>query len=76
MLHRWRRELRDYGVKAFIGNGQHRVEECRISELERKVGRKALEKDYTDLLKSRGEPEARPPQAPAASSWGPAECFL
>ena len=25
VLHRWRRELRDYGIKAFTGNGQHRV---------------------------------------------------
>jgi len=29
VLHRWKRELRDYGVKAFAGNGQGRVEEQR-----------------------------------------------
>src|SRR5215468_6719010 len=46
VLHRWRRELRDYGAKAFAGNGQRRVEEGRIAELERKVGRQALEIDF------------------------------
>jgi len=46
VLHRWRRELRDYGMKAFAGNGQRRAEETRIGELERKVGRQALEIDF------------------------------
>jgi transposase-like protein len=46
VLHRWRRELRDYGLKAFSGNGQRRQEEGRIAELERKVGRQALEIDF------------------------------
>ena len=46
MLHLWRRELREYGGKAFVGNGQHRVEEGRIAELERKIGRQALEIDF------------------------------
>lgn len=46
VLHRWRRELREYGGKAFIGNGQRRVEEGRMAELERKVGRQALEIDF------------------------------
>ena len=27
VLHRWRRELQDYGVKAFAGNGQRRADE-------------------------------------------------
>lgn len=45
-LHRWRREMREYGVRAFAGNGQRRVEEGRIAELERKVGRQALEIDF------------------------------
>jgi transposase-like protein len=45
-LHRWRRELRDYGVKAFAGHGQRRTEEGQIAELERKVGRQALEVDF------------------------------
>ena len=46
VLHRWRRELRDYGTNAFIGNGQRRAEESRMAELERKVGRQALEIDF------------------------------
>jgi transposase-like protein len=46
VLHRWRRELREYGAKAFAGGGQRRVEEGRIAELERKVGRQALEIDF------------------------------
>ena len=46
VLHRWRRELRDYGVRAFRGNGQRRAEEARVAELERKVGRQALEIDF------------------------------
>jgi len=43
VLHRWRRELRDHGTKAFAGNGQRRADESRVAELERKVGRQALE---------------------------------
>jgi len=46
VLHRWRREIQDYGVKAFAGNGQRRADESRIVELERKVGRQALELDF------------------------------
>ena len=45
VLHRWRRELRDYGLKAFAGNGQRRQEDGRIAELERKVGRQDQEID-------------------------------
>ncbi len=46
VLHRWRRELRDYGTKAFSGNGKNRVEEARVAEMERKVGRQAMEVDF------------------------------
>jgi transposase len=46
VLHRWRRELQDYGVKAFAGNGQRRTDENQVAELERKVGRQALEIDF------------------------------
>ena len=46
VLHRWRRELQDFGTKAFTGNGQRRADESRIVELERKVGRQALEIDF------------------------------
>ena len=46
VLHRWKRELRDYGAKAFTGNGKSRAAENHIAELERKVGRQALEIDF------------------------------
>ena len=46
VLHRWRRESRDFAGKAFGGSGQRRLEEGRLAELERKVGRQALEIDF------------------------------
>ncbi len=46
ILHRWRKELRDYGAKAFVGQGQRRADENHIGDLERKVGRQALEIDF------------------------------
>jgi transposase len=46
VLHRWRREIQEYGVKAFAGNGQRRIDEVQVAELERKVGRQALEIDF------------------------------
>jgi transposase len=46
VLHRWRRELQELGGKAFSGNGQRRADESRVAELERKVGRQALEIDF------------------------------
>jgi transposase-like protein len=46
VLHRWRRELHDFGTKAFTGNGQRRTDESQVAELERKVGRQALEIDF------------------------------
>lgn len=46
VIHRWRRELREHGAKAFPGNGKARAEESRVAELERKVGRQALEIDF------------------------------
>ena len=40
VLHRWKRELREHGVKAFTGHGKVREEECRVAELERKSAAK------------------------------------
>ena len=37
VLHRWRRELREFGAKAFAGPGRNRADENRIAALERKV---------------------------------------
>jgi transposase len=46
VLHRWRREVRDFGGKAFSGPGRSRAEEQRVVALERKVGQQALEIDF------------------------------
>src|SRR5690348_14926347 len=46
VLRRWRRELRQFGSRAFSGPGQSRAEEQRTAELERKVGQQALEIDF------------------------------
>jgi transposase len=46
LLHRWRLELRKHGARAFSGHGQSRAEENHVAELERKVGRQALEIDF------------------------------
>lgn len=46
VLHRWKRELRDLGTKAFTGNGRKRREESEVAELERKIGRQAMEIDF------------------------------
>ena len=45
-LHRWRRELDEHGTHAFRGPGVKRAEESRMAELERKVGRQAMEIDF------------------------------
>ena len=45
-LHRWRRELREYGERAFSGVGKKRAEESRVAELERKIGQQAMEIDF------------------------------
>ena len=46
VLHRWRRELRQFGAKAFSGAGRSRAEEQHIVALERKVGQQAVEIDF------------------------------
>jgi transposase-like protein len=46
VLHRWKKELHELGTKAFSGNGKGRGEEPRVAELERKVGRQAMELDF------------------------------
>ena len=46
VLHRWRREMRQYGAQAFTGNGRSRAQESQVAELERKVGRQAMEIDF------------------------------
>jgi transposase len=46
VLHRWRREFRQGPGNAFPGVGQWRWEEGRAAQLERKIGRRALEIDF------------------------------
>jgi transposase len=46
VLHRWRRELREFGPKAFSGAGRNRADENRIASLERKVGQQVVEIDF------------------------------
>ena len=46
VLHRWRREFRQGLGNAFPGWGKRRWSEGRIVELERKIGRQALEIDF------------------------------
>jgi len=45
-LYRWRRELEEHGRQAFAGVGRRRADDDRVAELERKVGRQALEIDF------------------------------
>ena len=45
-LYRWRRELREFGRRAFAEPGRSRIEEQRVVALERKVGQQALEIDF------------------------------
>jgi len=46
VLHRWRRELSQHGIAAFTGNGKARAAENELAQLERKVGRQAMEIDF------------------------------
>lgn len=46
VLHRWKRELHEHGVKAFAGNAKARVDESQVAELERKVGWQAMENEF------------------------------
>ena len=67
-VHRWRRELRDHGAKVFTGNGKSRAEEGRVAELERKVGRQAMEIDFLRRCLQHVE-EQRKLQALTTRGW-------
>jgi transposase len=43
LIGRWRKRHRQYGEKAFAGNGQAYQEEARLAELERMIGQLTLE---------------------------------
>ncbi len=68
VLHQWRREIQDYGAKAFTGNGLRRADEGRVAELERKVSRQALEIDFLRRCLQHVE-EQRKLQALNTRSW-------
>ena len=46
VLHRWRREVRDFGGKRLLRAGRSRRRTSRVAALERKVGQQALEIDF------------------------------
>lgn len=46
VLHRWKRELRELGAQAFAGQGKKSRDEGGVADLERKVGRQAMEIDF------------------------------
>src|ERR1700674_1630411 len=46
VLHRWKRELHEHGVTPFTGQGKVREEESGVAELERKIGRQAMQNDF------------------------------
>lgn len=71
VLHRWRREFREGVERAFPGNGKSKAEEERVAELERKVGRQAMEIDFLKRVLQRLEEarmlQAMPGSAPSTS---------
>ena len=71
VLHRRRRELRD-AEKAFPGEGRSRTEESRIAELERKVGRQAMEIDFLRRCLQRVEEQRKLQALTTRSSSTPA----
>jgi transposase len=72
VLYRWRRELRKYTAKAFPGEGHRRIEEGRIADLERKVGRQAMEIDFLRRCLQRVEEQRRLQALTTRSSFTPA----
>ena len=69
VLHRWRRELREFGPKAFAGPGRNRADENRIAALERKVGQQVVEIDF--CASSEGWRIQREQQAPPGKQSEP-----
>ena len=71
VLHRWRREFREGVDRAFPGNGKSKAEEDRVAELERKVGRQAMEIDFLKRVLQRVEEtrmlQVMPTTAPSMS---------
>ena len=72
VLHRWRRELHEHGARAFTGNGRGRAEEHRVAELERKVGRQAMEIDFLRRCLQHADEQRRLQALTTRSSYTPA----
>jgi len=72
VLHRWRRELSEHGAKAFSGNGKSCSHESQIAELERKVGRQAMEIDFLRRCLQRVEEQRKLQALTTRSSSTPA----
>ena len=49
-IYKWRQQLNRYKEKAFAGQGNAYTDEARLSELERMVGRLAMENDFLKKL--------------------------
>ena len=62
---KWRKQLRKYPDTAFAGRGNAYTEEARVAELERMVGRLAME---NDLLKKALQTLDRRAESPAGGS--------
>lgn len=58
VIYKWRRQLFKYKDQAFAGHGQTYTAEARIHELERMVGRLALENDFLKKLLQKLESES------------------
>ena len=68
VLHRWRRELREHGAKAVVGQGRRRVDEETTAALERKVGRQAMEIDFLERCLQHAEEQRKLQALGSASS--------
>ena len=62
-INQWRRQRRQYGERAFAGNGRAYSDEARVAELERKIGQLTMENDLLKKVLSRLEELERAPSA-------------
>lgn len=59
-IDKWRRDLRQYGERAFAGNGHAYTDEARVAALERKIGQLTMENDLLKKVLARLEELKRP----------------
>ena len=52
-IYKWRQQLNRYKEQAFAGQGKAYADEARVNELERMVGRLAMENDFLKKLLAR-----------------------